>query len=233
MKKFYFLLIVPAFLVCFNFKLESRQYNIDYLMDLIEAGDEEGVKQFFSQPKYVTKLKHIVEFTELFREKLEERFGYKPSYREAYDFFKDYVSNADFPKEQKKQLLAIFKEIVKQSEKAEQKGYKLNSVTMDFKGSTDSDFDLPDPIVIAYNEALGGALMCIIPSPMFISQGVGIMMIGDAFIRTYNYLGEKDSKKSEEYEPRDYSDHGGAVEKDDYDRTRDHDSWDKEPGFFR
>ena len=233
MKKFYFFFLIPAFLVCFNFKLESRQYNIDYLMDLIEAGDEEGVKQFFSQPKYVTKLKHIVEFTEIFREKLEERFGYKPSYREAYDFFKDYVSNADFPKEQKKQLLAIFKEIVKQSEQAHKKGYKLDSITMDFKGSIESDIDLPDPIVIAYNEALGGALMCIIPSGF--SQMVGGGMLIDAARRTYNYLGEKDSKKSEEYELRAYSDHGGVVEKDDYDRSRDHDhdSWDKAPDFFR
>lgn len=229
MKKFCFLFLI--FLACFNFNLESRQYNIDYLMDLIEAGDEESVKQFFSQPKYVTKLKHIIDFTELFREKLEERFGYKPSYREAYDFFKDYVNNKDFPKEQKKQLLTIFKEIVKQSEGAERRGLKLNSVTMDFKGSTDSDFDLPDPVVIAYNEALGGALMCIIPSGF--SQMIGGGMLLDAARRTYNYLGEKNSQKSGKYEPRDYSDHGLSSGEDDYDRTRDHDSWDKSPDFFR
>lgn len=231
MKKFCFLFLIAFFLACFNFKLESRQYNVDYLMDLIEAGDEEGIKHFFSQPKYVTKIKHIVEFTELLREKLEERFGYNVSYREAYDFFKDYVSKTGFPKEQKNQLLFIFKEIVKQSEKAEKKGHKLNSVTMDFKGSTGSDFDLPDPVVIAYNEALGGALMCIIPSPMFVSQGIGIGMIVDAARRTYDYLGEKGSKKSENYESRDYSDHGSAAEKDIYDRNRDHDSWDRASDF--
>jgi len=69
---------------CIQPKLESRQYNVNYLMELIEAGNEEGIHNFFSQPNYVTKIKHIVEFTEIFCSKLEERFGYKPSYKEAY-----------------------------------------------------------------------------------------------------------------------------------------------------
>ena len=220
MKKFCFLFFVPAFVICFNLKLESRQYNIDYLIELVERGDEEGVKQFFSKHKYVTKFKHIVDFTALFCEKLEERFGYKPSYREAYDFFKISVNSMDFPKKQKKQLLAIFKELVKQSEKAEKGGYKLNSVSMDFKGSADSDFDIPDELAIAYNEALGGCLICIIPSP--VSIAIGGVMIGDALKRTYDYLDSRNSQN----EFRDYSEHN--IDPETSYRDCDRDSWDKE-----
>lgn len=72
MKKCCFLFFVPVFVICFSLKLESRQYNIDCLIDLVERGDEEGVKQFFSEAKPVTKFKHVVDFTEAFCEKLEE-----------------------------------------------------------------------------------------------------------------------------------------------------------------
>lgn len=223
MKKLYLLLFFSTFLLCLNFKLESRQYNIDYLIDLIEAGNEEGVKHFFSQPKYATKLRHIVEFSELFREKLEERFGYKPSYREAYDFLKNYLRTIDFTEENKNQLLAIFKEVVKQSEKAEKSGHKLDSVTMDFKGSKDSDFDLPDPIVIAYQEAIGGGLMCIVPGG--ISQGIGILMLSDACRRTFNYLSEKNAEKPISITEKDYNKSNFDTE---YERENDRDSWDRE-----
>ncbi len=217
MKKCCFLFFVSVFIICFNLKIESRQYNIDYLIDLVERGDEEGVKQFFSAAKPVTKFKHVVDFTESFCEKLEERFGYKPSYREAYDFFKASVNSMDFPKKQKKQLRTLFKELVKQSEKAEKRGYKLSSITMDFKGSTDSDFDMPDELAIAYNEALGGCLICIIPSP--VSIAIGGVMIGDALKRTYDYL---DNKSSD----RDYSDYN--IDPDTSYRDCDRDSWDRE-----
>lgn len=213
-------MMVLFIIFCIHHKLESRQYNVDYLMDLIEAGDEEGIKQFFAQPKYVTKIKHIVEFTEVFREKLEERFGYKPSYREAYDGFKANLSNMGFPKEQKKQILSIFKEIIKNSEKAERKGLNIEDITMDFKGSKDSDFDMPDQLVIAYSEGLGGCLMCIIPG--MVTQGIGAGMIVDAARRACDYL---DSRKVQN-EP--YSGHSANRDIDDSDRGRDRDSWDKE-----
>jgi len=231
MKKMFFGGIILIVFLSANLKLESRQYNIDYLMDLIEAGDDEGIRQFFSQPKYVTKIKHIIEFTEIFRSKLEERFGYKPSYREAYDYFKANLSNMSFPKEQKQQLLSIFKEIVKQSEQAEQaerKGCQFNSASIDFRGSVDSNIDIPDQIVIAYNEALAGCLMCIIPSP--ISYAIGGTLIGDAVIRTYNHLEKRNSQSAQE-KPYDYSDCESSTGKDNYDRSHDHDSWDKAPDF--
>lgn len=126
----------------------------------------------------------------------------------------------DFPKKQKKQLRTLFKELVKQSEKAEKRGYKLSSITMEFKGSTDSDFDMPDELAIAYNEALGGCLICIIPSP--VSIAIGGVMIGDALKRTYDYL---DSRSSEN-DFRDYSDHN--IDPETSYRDCDRDSWDKE-----
>ena len=54
-------------------------------------------------------------------EKLEEKFGYKLSYKDAYEFFKANASNMNLPKEQEKELLAIFKEIVRYSEEGEGK----------------------------------------------------------------------------------------------------------------
>lgn len=226
MKKAFFFVITSLALSCINPRLESRQYNIDYLMDLIEAGNEEGIQQFFSQPKYVTKIKHIIEFTEIFRSKLGERFGYKPSYREAYDHLKANIHNMNFPKEQEQQLLAIFKEIAVQSEKAEKKGYQLNSITMDFKGSIEnSDSDIPDEIAIAYNEALAGCLICIIPSP--VSYAIGGAMISDAFRRTYDYL-EKRNLQNGKDTPYDYSDNRSASEYNGSDQSYDRDSWDKE-----
>jgi hypothetical protein len=166
MKTSSFLIALLSLFVFSHLNLESRQYNVDYLIDLIEADDEEGIKQFFSQPNYVTKVKHIIEFTELFREKLEERFGYKPSYREAYDYFKDNLSSMNMPSDQQDQLLSFFKEVVKQSELAEKHHYKFNSDALNLNDSSDSDFEIPNELAIAYNEALGGALMCVIPSPM-------------------------------------------------------------------
>ncbi len=222
MKKLCFIFLIPIFLIYFETKLESRQYNIDYLMDLIERGDEESVLQFFAQPNYVTKMKHVIEFTELFRSKIEERFGYKPSYREAYEKFKSMIPNLNLSEKQEKLFHSMFKEVIKNSEKAEQKGLNMESITMDFKGSKDSDFDMPDQLVIAYNEGLGGCLMCIIPSP--VTYAVGGFMIGDALKRAYDCLDKKNSQSKS----LDYSDHGSATENDTYDRGHDRDSWDKE-----
>ena len=216
-----FFVILSIISFCISPKLESRQYNIDYLMDLIEAGDEEGVLQFFAQPNYVTKMKHVIEFAELFRAKIEERFGYKPSYREAYEKFKAVAAEINLSKEQEELFHSMFKEIIKASEKAERKGLNIEKITMDFKGSTESDFDMPDQMVIAYEEALGGALFCIIPGG--ISQGVGVMMLGDAFRRVCDCLSDKNSHN----EPHDCSDHGRDRE-DNSDRGHDRDSWDKE-----
>ena len=219
MKKFCFLFFVPILLICSDAKLESRQYNIDYLMDLIEAGDEEGVLQFFAQPNYVTKMKHVIEFAELFRSKIEERFGYKPSYREAYERFKVMASDFNLSKEQEELFHSMFKEIIKNSEKAELKGLNIEKITMDFKGSTDSNFDMPDPLVIAYNEALGGALFCIIPGGL--TQLIGSGMILDAARRTYDYLDNRNSQN-------DYSDRGSDIERERHEPSHDRDSWDKE-----
>ncbi len=222
MKKFYFLFLLPIFLICIGTKLESRQYNIDYLLDLIEAGDEEGVLQFFTQPNYVTKMKHVIEFAEQLRSKIEERFGYKPSYREAYEKFKAVAAEVNLSKEQEELFHSMFKEIIKASEKSERKGLHIEKITMDFKGTIDdSDNGIPDPLVIAYNEGLGGCLMCIIPGGL--TQLIGSGMIIDAARRTYDYL----ENKSSHNEPHDCSDHGRDRE-DNSDRGRDRDSWDKE-----
>lgn len=81
-------------------------------------------------------------------------------------------------KEQEKLFLSIFKELNKQFEKAEEKGYHLSAVTMDYKGSLDPEIDIPNELAIAFNEALGGCLMCIIPG--VVTQGIGVGMIVDS-----------------------------------------------------
>jgi hypothetical protein len=222
MKKIVFWSVIPIIFFCTQHKLESRQYNVDYLMDLVETGNDEGVKQFFSQPSYVTKVKHLIEFTEIFRSKLEERFGYKPSYREAYDYFKANLSNMNLPKEQEKSCLSIFKEITTQFEKADKSGYQLSAVTMDYRGSLGSDNDIPGELAIAYSEALAGCLMCIIPSG--ISQGVGVGMIVDSARRTFDYLEKRNLKIAHDV----YSDQRSCSDENPDDRTNDHDRWDTE-----
>lgn len=191
MKVTYYLLF--SFCICFfsQVKLESRQYNLDYLVQLVEDGNQEAANSFFSASKYVTKVEHIIEFAELFRSKLEAKFGYKPTYREAYNFFKDNVSNINLPKKQGKAFLAIFKEIIEQHEKSLKKGYQLKSVTMDFRGSLSSNDEVPQELAIAFTEALGGCLLCIVPSG--VSQMVGGRMIIDAGRHTYDYLEKKET----------------------------------------
>ena len=73
MRKFYFI-IVACLLCYFSSETYARQYNIDYLMQLIEDENTEAVYGFFERPNYVSKVKHIIEFGELFRVKLEEHF---------------------------------------------------------------------------------------------------------------------------------------------------------------
>jgi len=52
MKNFSFLISLLSVFIFSYLDLESRQYNVDHLIDLIEADDEEGVKQFF--PSLIT-----------------------------------------------------------------------------------------------------------------------------------------------------------------------------------
>lgn len=204
-------------------KLESRQYNLDYLVQLVEDGNQDAANSFFSDPKYVSKVEHIIEFAELFRTKLEAKFGYKPTYREAYNFFKDNVSNMNLPKRQEKAFLAIFKEVTEQHEKSLKKGYQLKSVSMDFRGSLSSDDEIPQELAIAFTEALSGCLLCVVPSG--ISQMVGGGMIIDAGRRTYDYLEKIGNSSNHAIEPsfdQSYSND------DNIDRGKDRDSWDRE-----
>lgn len=41
--------------------LESRQYNIDYLIDLVNTGDQEGAEIFFSNPNLMKKTEYVIE----------------------------------------------------------------------------------------------------------------------------------------------------------------------------
>jgi len=123
------------------------------------------------------------------------------------------------PSDQQEQLLSFFKEVVKQSELAEKHYYKFSSGALNLNDSSDSDFEIPNELAIAYNEALGGALMCVIPSLMYVTQGVGIGMIGDAASRTYDYLEKRNLNIDPEH---------NSFEKNGYEPSHDRDSWDKE-----
>ena len=61
-------ILLLSFLFLFS-SIECRQYNVDYLFDLIDSGNKDGVIQFLSNPELVKKPKHIVEFVDLFQKK--------------------------------------------------------------------------------------------------------------------------------------------------------------------
>lgn len=199
-------------------KLESRQYNIDYLIQLIEEENAQGIQDFFATPRYATKIKHAVEFAEIFRTKLEKRFGYKPSWREAYDCFKDLLPRMDYPSEHKKQFLAIFKEITLQFETAKNQGTHLTANSIDYRGSLEPTIEMPDELAGAFCEALGGALMCVVPG--IVTQGVGVGMIIDAGRRTFDYF-EKQRSIGLDAE-------GANSPSESYQPENDMDSWEKQ-----
>ncbi|MCP5503846.1 MAG: hypothetical protein H7A41_01705 [Chlamydiales bacterium] len=203
--------------------VEGRQYDIDHLMDLIDSGSEQAIQEFFKKPRYVKKIKHLIEFSELFREKLQESYGYKPSWKEAYVSFKANLSNLNYPKEQKKQLLKIFKEVSILSQKADEKGIKLKKEVEDTTSSRSFNVneDLPDELAIAYSEALGAGLLLIIPSGA--SQVVAGCLLSDSINRTYNYVLGKRKDSSHHYERDSHSANEMRSEP-----NCDRDSWDKE-----
>lgn len=216
-------ILLLSFLFLFSF-IECRQYDIDYLFDLIDSGNKDGVIQFLSNPELVKKPKHIVEFVDLFQKKLSEKYDYTVSWRDAYNNFKPILSQTDLPKEQKKEVTAFFKEIVFLSETKTTSscGYmKLNSFTVDYKGSMDPGIEIDDDLAIAYTEALAGGLLCIIPSG--ITQAIGLGLITHAATQSFEHL-KSLSKKPNTYElDRDYSESYGSPKE-----QNDRDSWDKE-----
>jgi len=220
MRIFTTLLLVSVFILAVPIA-EGRQYNLDYLLDLVESENDEGVKDFFAQRKYVKNIKHIIEFGELFREKLEKKYGVKPSWREAYDCFKSNLPSLNYPKDQEKQFLEIFKEITKQFEKSEKMGMKLNANALDSTDSFKVNEDLPGELAAAFCEALGGGLLLIIPSP--VTYTIGGVLLGDSAQRTVNYLLKKEGECPRHYDQEPSSSHG-EVSQPDCDR----DSWDRE-----
>ena len=215
MSRFYFAPFVCLFFLVSG--LHARQYNLDYLMQIIEEENSEAIHGFFAQQNYVTKVKHLIEFGELFRTKLEEHFGYKPSWQEAYDFFKANQPNMDFPKEKKKEFLNLFKAITQFCENSET---HLVASSFNYRGSPDPEIDLPPELTIAFIEGVGGALLCIIPGG--IPQVIGRSMIADATRRTFDYCQRKDEPHQIDAEPSsDYSDHSCEP-------SRDHDRWDND-----
>ncbi|MCP5489869.1 MAG: hypothetical protein H7A42_01985 [Chlamydiales bacterium] len=183
--------LITILLISSNSKLVARQYNIDYLLQLIEDGNKEEVQNFFAKPDYVTKIKHAIEFAEVFRSKLEEKYGYKPSWREAYDCFKDLLPQMSYPKEQKKQFLTMFKEIALQFESAKKLGTTITAKSINYQGSLDPKIEIPDELAGAFCEALGGSLYCIIPG--IVTQGIGVGLIVDAGRRSFDYFEKRRS----------------------------------------
>jgi len=212
MKKNVFLIIASLLMFCTTHYAESRQYNIGYLIELIQNADDEGIHLFFSDPRYASKVKHLVEFGEALRNKLEETYGYKPSWREAYDFCKAHLEETNFPQAYRKEFLEVLKEITKQFEKAEKKGMHVSANSLNYRGSLDPNLEMPDEIALAYCEALGGALLCIIPGGV----PLGTAIIADSVKRAYDFLQEPQTTSNEP--ERSYS----------YEPELDADSWDHE-----
>lgn len=98
---------------------------------------------------------------------------------------------------------------------------KLNSFTVDYKGSMDPGIEMDDDLAIAYTEALAGGLLCIIPSG--ITQAIGLGLITHAATQSFEHL-KSLSKKPNTYElDRDYSESYGSPKE-----QNDRDSWNKD-----
>ena len=219
MKKIILLLSLST-IFCIGPSLQARQYNIDYLASLVDEENVEGIQNFFSQPNYVSKVKHIIEFGEIFRGKLEERFGYKPSWREAYDCYKANLHNSNMPECQQKRFLRLFKSIVEFCEKS---GNHVVAGSFNYRGETDPQIEMSEELSVAYMEGLGGALLCAVP--LGVTQIIGTAMIADGTFRTLNYLMEQDKERDRDYESS-YENSGPPHESD-------VDSWDRDEGFYR
>ena len=186
-------------------------------MQLIEDENTEAVHGFFERPNYVSKVKHIIEFGELFRLKLEEHFGYKPSWREAYDCFKATLQNVDLPEAKKEEFRSLFKSITKFCEDS---GIHVKAHSFNYKGTPDPAIDLPPELTVAFIEGLGGALICIVPGG--IPQIVGRTMLADAIRRACDYCQSRDKPQDLDPEPAsNFSDHA-------YEPSNDIDRWDND-----
>ena len=58
----------------------GRQYDEDYLIQLVEQGDPQSASAFFQEhPGLAKKPRHMLEFIEVFRENLGEVYGHIPT----------------------------------------------------------------------------------------------------------------------------------------------------------
>lgn len=90
--------------------LEARQYDENFLVEIIDSGDQGDVHAFFqSHQGYVKKTRHLIEFVEVLREKLEIHYGYKPSWEEIFQAYKSVESSLEMPKEEKKWIKNFLK----------------------------------------------------------------------------------------------------------------------------
>ena len=65
-------------------------------------------------------------------------------------------------------------------------------MSTEYKGSMNPDIEISDGMVIAYCEALSGALLCIIPEPT--SKIAAGLLFGDAVTRTAAFLEQRSMK---------------------------------------
>lgn len=210
------------FLLVLFSKAESRQYNTQYFSELISQSNEQGLRDFFSTYPVGKKPKHIIEFLEKFRIDLEKQYGYELKWEDIYNGFKEQESSLGMKRKYKKEVFEILKELKRQSKKSSSKRLKLNSFTMDYKGSMDPDIEISDGMVIAYCEALSGALLCIVPEPTSkIDAGI---LFGDAVTRTAAYLEQRSiENRAKKLEQESNSGCEGRSAP-----NCDRDSWDKE-----
>lgn len=209
------------FLVLFS-KSESLQYNTQYFSELVSQSNEQGIRDFFSTYPVGKKPKHIIEFLEKLRIDLEKQYGYELKWEDIYNGSKEQELLLGMKKKYRREVFELLNELKRQSKKSSSKNLRLNSFTMDYKGSMDPDIEISDGMVIAYCEALSGALLCIIPEPT--SKIAAGILFGDAVTRTAAYLEQRSMEtRAKQLERESNSGSEGRAEPN-YDR----DSWDKE-----
>ena len=203
--------------------VESRQYEEDYLIALIESENVEEVGYFFTNhPHYVKKLSHVLEFADVFRTKLGEKFGYTPTWREVYDTYKDCMSGIDMPQADKDRIRDLLKAVVSKTEKNEKGSFRCSAFSFDYKGDLEVDDSISEPVAIATTEVIAGVLLMILDwAP---AQVVGGWMIADAASRVVDHgiaQGNARVKQPEVADPQ-------TSWEPPYEPDHDRDSWDRD-----
>lgn len=203
--------------------LNARQYDEDFLIQIVESGNVSAIDSFFhTHGKFVGKAKHLMEFIEILRNKLGEKYGYTPTWKEIYEAYKVVEPTLEMPKHVKQWIHNFLKQIVKKTEEQEFGHIRCYSLSFDYQGSLEVDETLDSVTAPAYAEALAGALLMVVPEPYCKAAGAAILT--NAAFTIWQHWKEKTDQQNRldrDYAEQDHSYDPSDHHVDHYDRLTD------------